>query len=436
MHHQLSVKNIIALTVGNALEWYDFFVYSFVSIYFAKLFFPSINPVNSILAATATFGVALLIRPLGGIILGYYSDKYGRIRTMNLIILIMTASLLLIVFTPTYYQIGIYAPLLILLARLLQGFSTGAEFGVSASILTELSPANKRGFYSSLQTFGQMIAVLLSSFIGMQLATYLSNQQIENGGWRIPFVIGLLIAPVGIYIRRQIDETSMPVSKKSENSLIEIVKNNIRPILIVAGLVSGGTVSMYVILSYMPIYATKYLQLTAHDSYLSVLIAVGLMTILIPLFGWLSDHIGRKPLLLFSMTLYFVELYPCFAWLNSAPSLMKLIVIQSLFCFSLAIYYGAITAAMTEIFPINVRSTCLSIGFNIGVMIFGAFAQFIVTLLIESIGSPLAITIYPLFGVGICLVAASYYQKNIHSTDQNITQNHPHYSEQKVSASL
>lgn len=435
MHHQLSVKNIIALTVGNALEWYDFFVYSFVSIYFAKLFFPSINPVNSILAATATFGVALLIRPLGGIILGYYSDKYGRIRTMNLIIFIMTVSLLLIVVTPTYHRIGIYAPLLILLARLLQGFSTGAEFGVSASLLTELSPSDRRGFYSSLQTFGQMIAVLLSSFVGMKLATYLSTQQIESGGWRIPFIIGLLIAPVGIYIRRQIDETSIPVPKKSENSLIQVVKNNMRPIVIVTGLVSGGTVSMYVILSYMPIYVTKYLQLTAYDSYLSVLIGVGIMTILIPFFGWLSDRVGRKSLLLFSMTLYFIELYPCFLWLNSAPSLMRLIIIQSLFCFSLAIYYGAITAAMTEIFPKNVRSTCLSIGFNMGVMIFGAFAQFIVTLLIESTGSPMAITIYPLFGVGICLVAAYFYQKNINPMIQD-TKDNLYYSEQKVSASL
>ncbi|EKD71080.1 MAG: hypothetical protein ACD_46C00278G0007 [uncultured bacterium] len=410
--NNLSIKNIIALTIGNALEWYDFFVYSFVSIYFAKLFFPSINPINSILAATATFGVALLIRPLGGIILGLYSDKHGRIRTMNLIIIIMTISLIIIVITPSYHQIGIYAPLLILLARLLQGFSVGAEFGISASILTELSPTNKRGFYSSLQTFGQMIAVLLSSFIGMELAANLSDQQIENAGWRIPFIIGLLIIPAGIYIRRQVNETNILMQEKSETTLILKVKNNLKAILIVTGLVSGGTVSMYVILSYMPIYVTKYLHLTTYDSYLSVLIGVGMMTILIPFFGWLSDRIGKKPLLLFSMALYFIELYPCFAWLNSSPSLAKLIIVQCIFCFSLAIYYGAITAAMTEIFPANVRATCLSIGFNTGVIIFGAFAQFIVTLLIESINSRLAITIYPLFGVCICLIAASYYQEN------------------------
>lgn len=410
---KLTIKNIIALTIGNAFEWYDFFVYSFVSIYFAKLYFPSINSVNSILAATATFGVALLIRPLGGIVLGAYADKYGRIRTMNVIILIMTMALILIIFAPTYRQIGIYAPLLILLARLLQGFSIGAEFSVSASVLTELSPPEKRGFYSSLQTFGQMIAVLLSSFIGMMLATHLNEQQIENGGWRIPFIVGLLILPVGIYIRNKVSEPVSTLLKKSKISLIQIVKENIKPILTVTGLVSGGTVSMYVILSYMPIYATNYLHLTAYDSYLSVLIAVGLMTLLIPLFGCLSDHLGKKSLLLFAMTLYFIELFPCFIWLNAAPSLARLVTVQSIFCFSLAIYYGAITAVMTELFPVNVRSTCLSIGFNIGVMVFGAFAQFIVTLLIEYFNSPMAITIYPLFGVSICLISILIYQENV-----------------------
>lgn len=410
--NKLSIKNIFALTIGNALEWYDFYVYSFVSIYFAKLFFPSVNPVNSILAATATFGVALLIRPLSGIILGSYSDKYGRIKTLNLIIFMMTLSLILIIIAPTYHQIGIFAPLLILLARLLQGFSTGGEFSVSASILYELAPPKKRGFFSSLQTFSQMIAVLLSSFIGMMLASHMSSQQIENGGWRIPFLVGLLIAPIGIYIRRQMKE-STPLSTKSESLLIDVIKNNIKPILIVTGLVSAGTVSMYVILSYMPIYATKYLHLTAYDAYLSILIGVGMMTLLIPFFGWLSDFIGKKTLLLFAITLYFIELYPSFLWLNSAPSLTRLIIVQCLFCFSLAIYYGAITGAITEIFPAKVRTTCLSIGFNIGVMIFGAFAQFIVTLLIESLHSPMAITIYPLVAVGICLIAICFYQENI-----------------------
>ena len=419
----LSKKNIIALSIGNALEWYDFFVYSFVSVYFAKIFFPSINPVNTILASTATFGVALLIRPLGGVILGYYADKFGRIKTLNLIIWIMSLSIILILITPSYQQLGIYSPLLILLARLLQGFSTGAEFGVSASILNELSPTNKRGFYSSLQTFSQMIAVIMSSLIGIMLSLYLNEEQIQNGGWRIPFLIGLFIIPIGIYIRRQMNDEPHSIVKTSKNTLIRLIKENIKQILIVTGLVSGGTVSMYVILSYMPIYATRYLHLKAFDVYLSILIGVSLMTTLIPFFGWLSDYIGKKKLLLFSMMLYIIELYPCFAWLNASPSLSKLIIIQSLFCFSLAIYYGAITAAMTSLFSANVRSICLSIGFNLGVMIFGAFAQFIVTLLIELVHSPLAITIYPLAGVIICLIAIGYYQEDVAPTEQTLLTN-------------
>ncbi|HCJ1109644.1 TPA: MFS transporter [Legionella pneumophila] len=422
---ELSVKNISALIIGNAFEWYDFFVYSFISMYFAKLFFPSTNSVNSILAVTATFGVALLMRPLGGVMLGVFADKYGRIRTMNLIILIMSLSLVLIAFAPTYNQIGIYAPILILVARLMQGFSTGAEFGVSSAILLELSPPNRRGFYSSLQTFGQMIAVQLSALVGLLLANYLTPTQIEQGGWRIPFILGLIILPVGMYIRWQVKETVNPSFKVSKYSLVHIIKNNIKSILITMGLVSGGTVSMYIILSYMPIYVTRYLDLTAHDSYCSVLVGVGLMTLLIPFFGWLSDHIGKKPLLVISMLLYLIEIYPCFLWLNAAPSLTRLIIIQCLFCFSLAMYYGAITAAMTDLFPKEVRVTCLSIGFNLGVMIFGAFAQFIVTSLIEVLATPMAITIYPLLGVTICLITAMYYQesdaKNMRSLYANQT---------------
>ena len=165
-----------------------------------------------------------------------------------------------------------------------------------------------------------MIAVELSALVGLLLANYLTPTQIEQGGWRIPFILGLIILPVGMYIRWQVKETVNPSFKVSKYSLVHIIKNNIKSILITMGLVSGGTVSMYIILSYMPIYVTRYLDLTAHDSYCSVLVGVGLMTLLIPFFGWLSDHIGKKPLLVFSMLLYLIEIYPCFLWLNAAPS--------------------------------------------------------------------------------------------------------------------
>lgn len=412
--NQLSTKNIIAIIIGNVFEWYDYFVYSFFSIYLAKLFFPSINHFNSILAITASTGVALLMRPLGGIILGFIADKYSRISAMNLAISIMTIGLLLISFTPTYHQIGIFAPIMIISARLMQGFSTGGEFGASAALLMESALPHKRGLYTSLQTWGQMIGVLLSLLVSLKLTTYLSEQQIGNWGWRIPFIFGLLIAPVGIYIRRSMQAgMTTSINKFQYYSLNKIIQNNLRPMLIVIGLVSGGTVEMYTILSYMPTYVTTYLHLTTHDAYLALLTGVVIMTILIPFVGWISDYIGKKPILLISRTFCLGAILPCFLWLNASPSLERLIIIQCIFCLSLSLHYGAITAIITELFDFEVRATCLSVSFSLSVMIFGAFAQFFVTLLIEYFSNPIAITIYPLIGVAISLFSVILYKEKL-----------------------
>lgn len=412
MSHTLSFKKITAIIMGNAIEWYDYFVYSFLSVYLAKIFFPSSNDLNSLLAITATFGAAFLMRPLGGIVLGAIADKYGRLRAMNWSIALMIIALTLISFAPTYNQVGIIAPLIILFARLIQGFSAGGECGISPVILFESSSPDQRGFYCSMHTFGQMIAVLLSLIVGISLAKNLSESQIEGWGWRIPFLIGLVIVPIGLYIRQYLKDPIIMTSKGVSKSLLHAVRYNIKNLFIVIGLVSGGTVAMYVLLSYMPTYVSMYLHLHVSDAYTSTLIGVGLMILLIPCFGWLSDKVGRKNLLLLSMICCLIEIYPCFLWLNSAPSFQRLVIIQCIICFSLSIYFGAIQAAITELFSFNVRSTCLSLGVNVSVLLFGSFAQFFVTLLIKVLANPLAVTVYPLIGIGISLISAMFYQEN------------------------
>ncbi|WP_045094884.1 MFS transporter [Legionella fallonii] len=412
MKNNLSFKNITAIIMGNAIEWYDYFVYSFLSVYLAKIFFPSSNELNSLLAITATFGAAFFMRPLGGIVLGMVADKYGRIRAMNWSIALMTLALALITFAPTYNKVGVIAPCIVLFARLIQGFSAGGECGVSPVILFESSPADKRGLYCSLHTFSQMVAVFLSLGIGVLLAKYLSIPQIEDWGWRIPFFIGLIIIPVGVYIRRCVKEPLAIVPTSSKKSLLRTTQHNRRNLLIVTGLVSGGTVAMYVLLSYMPTYVTMYLHLDAFDAYSSSLIGVGLMIVFIPYFGWLSDKVGRKSLVLLSMLCCFSELYPCFLWLNAAPSFQRLVMVQCIICFPLAMYYGAIQAAITEIFPFNVRSTCLSLSVNVSVLLFGSFAQFFVTLFIKLFDNPLAVTIYPLAGIAISILSVLMYQEH------------------------
>ncbi len=415
MKNNLSFKNITAIIMGNAMEWYDYFVYSFLSVYLAKIFFPSSNDLNSLLAITATFGAAFFMRPLGGIVLGMIADKYGRIRAMNWSITLMTLALALITFAPTYNKAGIIAPCIVLFARLIQGFSAGGECGVSPVILFESSPTDKRGLYCSLHTFSQMFAVFVSLGIGVFLANKLTGPEIEDWGWRIPFFIGLIIIPIGVYVRRRIKDPAVSLErglKSTEKSLVKTAQHNLRDLLIVTGMVAGGTIAMYVLLSYMPTYVTMYLHLDAFDAYCSSLIGVSLMIVLIPYFGWLSDKIGRKRLVLWSMMLCFIELYPCFLWLNTDPSFQRLVIIQCMICFSLAMYYGAIQAAITEVFPINVRSTCLSLSVNVSVLLFGSFAQFLVTLFIKLFADPLAVTIYPLAGIAISIFSTLMYQES------------------------
>jgi MFS transporter, MHS family, proline/betaine transporter len=408
--NKLTAKNIIALILGNAIEWYDYFIFSFISVYLAKLFFPSASAMHSILAITASFGASFLMRPLGGAILGRYADQNGRIAAFKLSIILMAVALLLLCFTPTYQRIGIVAPLIVILARLIQGFAAGGEFAISSAILFELAPFAKRGFYTSLHSFGQMLAILFSSVIATLISHQFTIKQIEDGVWRIPFIIGLLIIPIGIYLRRHFTDTKSTPHHTSGHSIITIINSYRAAIIHASGLVGGGTVGVYINLSYIPIYSTRYLALTANDAFFAVLISVSMLLLLIPVFGYLSDKISKRGLLIWAMVLYILELYPCFNWLNTDPSLIKLIIVQCLLCFPLSIYYGAITAVLVERFPYAIRTTGLSIACNSGVLIFGSFAQLIVTLAIEATASPLAIVIYPTLCAAICLAAACCYR--------------------------
>lgn len=418
INHKLSFKYISAVVLGNAFEWYDYFVYSFLSVYLAKLFFPAENDFNSLLAVFATFGVAFLMRPLGGLVLGGIADKYGRVRALNSSLILMVFSLALICFTPTFQSIGIIAPLIVVFARLLQGFSAGGECSISGIILFESAPLNRRGLYCSFHNFSQMLAVLLSLGAGLLLARYLTVAQIETWGWRIAFSLGLLLLPVGMYIRRNLKELTYLAKLFPRQSVGSIIKDNAFQILIVIGMVGTGTVSMYVLLSYMPVYATIYLHLNLADAYYSTFIAVAIMSACIPFFGWLSDKKGRKYLLLLAISLSFIVLYPCFSWLNNTPSFERLVIVQCCISLPLALYFGVIQATITELFPIRVRSTCLSLGINCSVLLFGAFAQFFVTLFIKYFNNPIAVVIYPGCAMLIGIIATLFYSEQIAQDEQ------------------
>lgn len=403
-------KTIAALVIGNALEWYDFVIYSFMTVYIAKVFFPMVSDFIALLATTATFGVAFFMRPLGGILLGIYADKKGRKPALVLIISLMSLAMLLIAAAPSYLQAGIAAPFIILFARLLQGFSAGGEFGTSTALLTEISPANQRGFYCSWQMVGQTFGMLVGSISGMLLTFFLNTEQLQTWGWRLPFIFGMIIAPLGIYIRKNLHE-SLP-AKKPSFKLAEQIKLHTKQILIATGLVAGGTAASYIHLSHMPTYAHEYLHLSMNNAFTGVTIGSLVIVILIPFFGWLSDRIGRKPILVSAISLYLILIYPLFHWLYLTPTFAHLILVQMIICTLLAAYFGVFACIVAEIFPTEIRSSSLSISYNTAVMLFGGFAQFIVTYLIHALGTPLAVTNYLIFTAVISLIAAICYQEN------------------------
>lgn len=408
-------RQILAAVIGNTLEWYDFIVYGFMTSIISKLFFPADgNEFISLLMATATFGVGFFMRPVGGVLLGIYADRKGRKAAMQLIMAIMALVSLLIACAPPYAAIGVAAPMLIVLARLLQGFATGGEYASATAFLVEAAPPHQRGLYGSWQLVGQMLAILGGAGMGALITHNLDQGQLENWGWRLPFVVGLLIAPVGLWIRRYMDETeafvdaSQADAKTEASSMPAALQQNRRQILLTIGLTIPGTAAFYVLLVNMPAYAHRQFGLPLDQVFSIQMLVVAWMTVLIPLSGALSDRIGRRPLLLWPYVGLLLAVYPGFAWLAAAPGIERLLLVQLLFCTLLGLSFGPAPTAVSELFPVRVRSTGVSIGYNLAVMLFGGFAPFIVTWLSGSTGSPIAPVYYLLFSTALGVVACYF----------------------------
>ncbi len=416
----VALRQIVAAVVGNALEWYDFVVYGFLTVIISRLFFPTDSEYASLLLTMVTFGVGFFMRPVGGVLIGMYADRKGRKAALQLIILLMTISIAMMAFAPTYAAIGVAAPLIILFARLLQGMATGGEFASATSFLVESAPAGRRGFFGSLQMVGQSLAALAGAAAGMLITQGLTPEQVDSWGWRIPFLFGLLIGPVGLYIRRYLDETEAFIeSRKSPVepvSLAGLWRDHRRSLMACFGLVVAGTIMYYVVLIYMPTYAKTQLQIPLGDAFTAQVAGLLCLTVAIPFFGVLSDRIGRKPILLVAMLCFFVLPYPLFAWLQAEPTALRLAIMQIILCTTVAIAFGPISTALAEQFPVHMRSTGLALAYNFAVMLFGGFAQLIVTWLIRVTGNPLAPAFYVMFGAVVgaagVMLMIDYYQED------------------------
>ncbi|WP_047302275.1 MFS transporter [Pseudomonas fluorescens] len=394
-------RQVVAAVVGNALEWYDFIVYGFLASFVARQFFPAQDEYTSLLMALATFGVGFFMRPVGGVLLGIYSDRKGRKAAMMVIIQLMTLAIAMIVFAPSYAAIGLGAPLLIVVARMLQGFATGGEYASATAYLVESAPPHKKGLYGSWQLVGQCLAVFSGAAMVAAVTHFFSPQTLDLWGWRLPFVIGLLIGPVGLWIRKYMEEPEAFIEARKQvrgngPGLWQVVSGQRRAILVSMGLCSGSTVSFYVVLVNMPTFAHTNLGLPLDQVLLVQMFAVALMTLVIPFAGALSDRVGRRPVLAAFTLAFFVMVYPLYVWVAAAPSIERLLVMQILLCGAIGGFFGPAPTALAEQFPIEVRSTGVSVAYNLAVMLFGGFAPLIVTWLSRVMATPVAPSFYVL----------------------------------------
>lgn len=406
-------RAIIAATIGNGLEWFDFTVYSFFAVIIAKLFFPTGNDLTSFLLTVATFGVGFFMRPVGAIVLGVYADRVGRKAALTLTILLMALGTAIIGLAPTYASIGLWAPALIVLARLIQGFSAGGEVGGATAFLIEHAPDEERGAYASWQQASQGISFMLGAAMGALVTNGLDQAQIDAWGWRIPFLFGLLIGPVGMYIRSHLEEPPEFEARQAErrasqvkfSPLSQVLRDHPREVLAGLGVTILWTVCTYVLVFYMPSYAKQQLGLPLGATFQSTAICGAIILVLCPLMGMLSDRVGRKRMLSVVALIILALAYPLFHWLNVSPTTATLLQVQIVLGILLAAFTGPAPAVLAEQFPTEVRSTGLSLAYNFAVTIFGGFAPLIVTWLIESTQNKLAPAYYVIIAAAISFVA-------------------------------
>lgn len=398
---------IAAACVGNALEWYDIAIYSFFAVYIARVFFPTEDPALSLILALGTFAVSFLIRPLGALVLGSYADRAGRKPALTLSLGLMVVGTLLICIMPSYATIGVIAPIGILVARLIQGFAAGGEFGSATAMMVEHLPG-RRGFAASWQFASQAMSSLLAASIGTLLTTTLSPEQIESWAFRIPFLFGLLVGPAGIYIRRHVPETPEAEARMKSNTPNTPVRTIMRKqkmlVLLTIGLLAVTTCLNYMI-TYIPTYAIETLKLPDSSGFIATLVAGFVLLVVTPFAGHFSDKIGQLRIMIPAAGLILVLIYPMFAVMVAFPTLGILLLVLFFMGLLKACYYGPMGAAMSAIFPAETRATGLAVGYNIGVTIFGGFTPLIATVLINSTGNDMAPSFWVIFAAIVSMVS-------------------------------
>jgi MFS family permease len=383
-------KRVVAATVaGNALEFYDFVTYAFFAVYIGKTFFPASTPLGSLLLSVAVFGVGFFARPVGGVLIGAFADRAGRRPAMLLTIALITLGTLGLALTPSYESIGLAAPIIVVLCRLIQGLALGGEVGPSSAFLIESAPPAQRGLYASWQLASQGAAGLVAGAMGLALTHSLSPAEMLAWGWRVPFMVGLLLVPLAIYLRRNMPETLHAAPPQAINSGVIGLKRKRGLIGLAVLVVIGGTVSTYVG-NFMTTYAITTLKMSPVLA-MGATVVGGLSTLVFSLVGgWMCDRFGRKPTMFWPRVAAAVLTVPAFMLLVAQPSATTLFAVSGFLAALTAVSGAASLVAIPELLPRGIRATGMSIAYAVGVSLFGGTTQLVITWLIGVTGNPAA----------------------------------------------
>ena len=403
------VGAVLRVISGNFLEQFDFFLFGFYAADIGRTFFPTSSDYATLMLTFAVFGAGFLMRPLGAIVLGAYIDTVGRRKGLIVTLALMASGTMLIAFVPGYATIGLLAPALVLVGRLLQGFSAGAELGGVSVYLAEIATPGNKGFYVSWQSASQQVSIVIAAALGFAVREFLTPDQVDAWGWRIPFFVGCLTVPVIFFLRRTLQETDAFKARTHHPKAAEVLRSMVTNWkIVIAGtmMVAMTTTAFYLITVYTPTFGKSVLHLTSRDA-LIVTFCIGISNFIwLPIGGALSDRIGRKPILVVTTVVTILTAYPMLAWLASAPSFVRMLEVELVLSALYGLYNGAMVVALTEVMPVQVRVVGFSLAYSLATAVFGGATPALSTWLIKQTGDNAAPG-YWLTVAAICGLAAT-----------------------------
>lgn len=404
-------KTIVSTVIGGTFEWFDFMVYAYFSSMIARVFFPAADRNGALMLTFATFAVGFLVRPIGGVVMGLAADRVGRVKVLSWIMVLMSLGSLILGLTPGFATLGLAAPLLVVIGRLVQGFAVGAQFALSSVTIYEVAPPNRKMFYGSFNMLSLGIAAMLSSGCSYLLTRHLSHTELSAWGWRVPFLIGALVGPIGFYIRHHVDESdefnrmqARPEGRAPmRNRLRDFIRENGDAVVCAMGVMIAGTSLNYVWNAYLPTYAQVQLHLSLSSSLQGIFITSIVMCVLSPVFGLLADLVGAYRLFFFFIAGWLICVFPLFSFLLASPTESRLMIVRIVGILFLTLQGAAHPGMLVKIFTVQGRSTGVAISYNTSVMLFGGLAPFYISVVARLTDVRYIPPIY-LFGTGVLAI--------------------------------